>query len=132
MYNKGDKVIPNLEEIKNDLGEERSVYYKIHKIFGRYGEDRIYNTQWCDGQIIKLTGVNEPIDIKYVKLFVPKYEDASGKLLNCGDAVLYIRPGYRELVKGYVVRLGPKQASIGDEPNAEYTIGRDYSYIAKI
>lgn len=130
MYNKGDKVIPNLEEI--DKIQENHRHWKIYSVFGHYVDTKLHTVQWCDGQMIKLTGVNNPIDVKYVKLFVPKYEDAAGKVLNIGDAVLYIKPSYRELVKGYIVRLGPKQASVGDEPNAEYTIGRDYSYIAKI
>lgn len=130
MYNKGDKVIPNLEEI--DKIEETYRHWKLHSVFKHYVETKLHVVQWCDGQMVKLTGVNEPVDIKYVKLFVPKYEDAAGKPLNCGDAVLYIKPNHRELVKGYVVRLGPKQASIGKSPNDTDTIGRDYSYIAKI
>lgn len=132
-FSKGDSVIPDID-ILNDLSfyDWKTKYSLLRDLFQTQQEDKIFKVQFSDENSTKLYGLKEPIENKYIKKVEVRYEDASGKPLNINDAVLYIRPNNRELVKGYIIRLGPKQASVGDEPNAEYTIGRDYSYIAKI
>ncbi len=117
---KGDKVnikIPWRHALQRNFVDE----YKIHKV------------KYVDDSVIEVTGhPNIFVPIEFVTKFEQKYEDAAGSKLNIGDTVMYIKPGYRELIKGYISNLSDKQASVKENLNDDYSLGRYYNAIIKI
>lgn len=94
--------------------------------------DKVFQIQWTDNLFSKISGIKKLVPNEHLELVTNLYEDASGKRLNINDEVLYIRPGARELKKGFIKSLGPVMATIVDKIGDDYGDKRDYKMIAKI